>query len=137
MRNRRATMAMLIGSVWEMAGTASPAPAGEKTSFNKELSSDTEVQEQTSNHTGFQRKVIITATLLVAMLLLTGTALASAPFDRTPLGQERFNPRLLQPEQFPIKLLPPGLTNPSPQLREPEGCLHKFTPDTSPAENIR
>ena len=137
MRDRRARMAMLIGSVWEMAGTVSPAPAAEKTTFSNEQSPVTEVQEQTYSRTGFLRKAATTVTLLVAMLLLTGTALAGTSFDRTLPGPEMVKPRLLQPEQFPVKLLPPGLTNPSPQLREPEGCLHSFTPDTSPADNFR
>ena len=137
MRERRATMAKLIGSVWEIAGSASPEPAGEKASLNIQPTSEIEVQETTARPAGVQRKAVIAVTTLLAMVLLAGTTLAKAPFSPASLGQEQTLPRLLQPEQFPVKLLPPGLTNPAPQFREPEGNLHRFTPDKSPADNFR
>jgi hypothetical protein len=63
MRHRRETMAKLLGSVWEMAGTVSRGSAEGKISSNNELSLNSEDREQTSNRTSFQRKTVKPDTL--------------------------------------------------------------------------
>jgi hypothetical protein len=144
MRERRATMARLLGSVWEMAGTVSSGNAGSGSTLeNTDNSKSVDPKNHASGgivKAGYMKKHNM-LTLLALTCMISGTAFAS------DMGRDNLMPcnpvheRLFMPEQHPKQLIPACAACACEEFMgmplRPEGDLRSIYPDMSPKENLR